>query len=121
MSAALIALIWPNTSSSCKVQDGPPDNFLVLLLHPSEVDYVELAHDIRYILCASFCPCWCWQECLRSAVIQGLHCRAKYFRLEDDQRQHEDPELAAQVAAAFSQKPNGQDKALLWRKQDVNP
>lgn len=47
MSAALIALIWPNTASSCKVQDGPPDNFLVLLLHPSEVDYVELSHDIR--------------------------------------------------------------------------
>ena len=36
-----------NTVSLCKLQDGPPDNFLVLLLHPSEVDYVELSHDIR--------------------------------------------------------------------------
>eukprot|EP00891_Asterochloris_glomerata_P008756 jgi/Astpho2/8756/Aster-x1542 len=55
------------------------------------------------------------------ALPMPSYVRAKYFRLEDDQRQHEDPILAAQVAAAFRQKPNGQDKALLWRKQDVNP
>ena len=54
-------------------------------------------------------------------LIPGLHCRARYFRLEEDHCQHKDPESAAQVAAAFSQKPDRQDKALLWRKQDVNP